>query len=132
MNVPIRIAFNAHCNLLARIQAQLSFKYNSTNLLSGFSYFQLHPISSNLIKECCLKEVILKTQSNNCSQDWVAQSDWGRSVIPSRGCMCVYVLSHVQLFATPWMVAHESPLSVEFPRQDYLSGLSFPTAAEGT
>ena len=29
-------------------------------------------------------------------------------------------------FATPWTVAHQSPLSMRFPRQDYWSGLSFP------
>ena len=33
------------------------------------------------------------------------------------------LLSHVQLFATPWTVAHQSPLSTEFSRQEYWSGL---------
>ena len=42
-------------------------------------------------------------------------------------CMCVYVqsLSHVQLFATAWTVAHQTPLSMGFPRQEYWSGLIF-------
>ena len=43
--------------------------------------------------------------------------------------MCVvvvYSLSHVQLFSTPWTVAHQAPLSMGFPRQDYFSGLPFP------
>ena len=35
-------------------------------------------------------------------------------------------LSRVQLFATPWTVAHQAPLSVVFPRQEYCSGLPFP------
>ena len=30
---------------------------------------------------------------------------------------------HVQLFATLWTVAHQVPLSVVFPRQEYWSGL---------
>ena len=34
--------------------------------------------------------------------------------------------SHVQLFATPWAVAHQVPLSMEFPRQENCSGLPFP------
>ena len=34
--------------------------------------------------------------------------------------------SSVQLFATLWTVAHQAPLSVEFPRQEYWSGLLFP------
>ena len=29
------------------------------------------------------------------------------------------LLSHVQLFTTPWTVAHQAPLSVEFFRQEY-------------
>ena len=35
-------------------------------------------------------------------------------------------LSDVQLFSTPWTVAHQAPLSMEFSRQGYWSGLSFP------
>jgi len=35
-------------------------------------------------------------------------------------------LSHVQLFATPWTVVHQAPLSMEFSRQEYGSGLPFP------
>ena len=40
--------------------------------------------------------------------------------------MEVCVLSHVQHFATPWTVAHQVPLSIGFPRQEYWSGLPFP------
>ena len=35
-------------------------------------------------------------------------------------------LSHVQLFATPWTVAHQAPLSMGFSRQEYWRGLPFP------
>ena len=34
---------------------------------------------------------------------------------------------HVQLFATPWTEAHQAPLSVGFSRQEYWSGLPFPS-----
>ena len=37
------------------------------------------------------------------------------------------LLSHVQLLATSWTVAHQAPLSEEFPSQEYWSGLPFPT-----
>ena len=36
-------------------------------------------------------------------------------------------LSHVQLFATLWTVACQVPLSMGFSRQEYWSGLSFPS-----
>ena len=37
----------------------------------------------------------------------------------------VFVLSHVWLFATPWTVTSQAPLSMEFSRQEYWSGLHF-------
>ena len=37
----------------------------------------------------------------------------------------VYVLSHVQLFSTPWTIAHQAPLSMEFSRQECWSRLPF-------
>ena len=41
-------------------------------------------------------------------------------------CMYAYVLSPVRLFVTPWMVAHQVPLSMGCSGQEYLSGLPFP------
>ena len=44
------------------------------------------------------------------------------------GIVCmVCVFSCVQLFATPWTVARQVLLSMEFPRQEYWSGLPFLT-----
>ena len=43
--------------------------------------------------------------------------------------MCAYMLSHfscVQLFATPWTVALQTPLSMGFSRQKYWRGLPCP------
>ena len=34
--------------------------------------------------------------------------------------------SHFWFFGTPWIVAHQAPLSMGFPRQEYRSGLPFP------
>ena len=34
--------------------------------------------------------------------------------------------SHVQLFAAPWTIAHQAPLSMGFSRQEYCSGLPCP------
>ena len=36
-------------------------------------------------------------------------------------------LSRVRLFVTPWTVAHQALLSMEFSRQEYWSGLPFPS-----
>ena len=40
--------------------------------------------------------------------------------------VCVVVLGCVQLFATLWTLAHRTPLSMRFSRQEYWSGLPFP------
>ena len=39
-------------------------------------------------------------------------------------------LSCVRLFATPWTAAHQAPLSMGFFRQEYGSGLSFPSPGD--
>ena len=39
-------------------------------------------------------------------------------------------LSRVQLFATAWTVAHQAPPSMEFSRQEYWSGLPFPSPGD--
>ena len=51
-------------------------------------------------------------------------------------CVCIYIyiythmLSRVRLFATPWTVAYQAPQSMEFSRQEYWSGLPFPSPGD--
>ena len=47
-------------------------------------------------------------------------------------CVCVYaqVLSHVQLFVTPWAVDCKAPLPMEFSRQEYWNRLPFPSLGD--
>ena len=51
--------------------------------------------------------------------------------LPSE-CVCVWlsrsVMSHS--FVTPWMVVHQVPLSMGFSRQEYWTGLSFPSPGD--
>ena len=42
--------------------------------------------------------------------------------------MCAGMLNRVQLFATPWTVAHQTPLSMWFSRQEYRRGLPCPSS----
>ena len=44
--------------------------------------------------------------------------------------MHAQLLSHSQLFETPCTVPCQAPLSMGFPRQEYRSGLPFPTAGD--
>ena len=38
--------------------------------------------------------------------------------------------SRERLFATPWTVAHQAPPSMGFSRQEYWSGLPFPSPGD--
>ena len=61
----------------------------------------------------------LRTGVNiSCTQIWLRLKD-----LHARA----WVLSHVWLFVTPWTVAHQASLFMGFPRQDYWSGLPFPS-----
>ena len=46
-------------------------------------------------------------------------------------CVCVCVYSVVSnYFVTPWTVACQDPLTMEFSRQEYWSGLLFPSPGD--
>ena len=42
-------------------------------------------------------------------------------------CCCLVVKSCATLFATPWAIACQASLPMGFPRQEYCSGLPFPS-----
>ena len=60
----------------------------------------------------------------NLSQKWefINLSPFAKRFL--HACM-LSSFSLVQLFATPWTAAHQAPLSMEFSRQEYWSGLPF-------
>ena len=41
---------------------------------------------------------------------------------------CCQVVS--SYFSTPWTIVHQAPLSMRFPRQEYWTGLSFPSPGD--
>ena len=54
----------------------------------------------------------------------VLERRWGLLLTSSRLGLCC-VLGHVWPFVTPWTVACQAPLTMEFSRQEYWSGLPF-------
>ena len=58
--------------------------------------------------------------------------DWGDSNILAAYLKKKKVksLSCVWLFETRWSVAYQAPLFMEFPRQEYWSGLPFPSPGD--
>ena len=67
------------------------------------------------------------TQFKLCTKDYITTvyHPWGQFLLPQRK---VKLLSRIRLFATPWTVAYQAPLSMVFSRQEYWSGLPFPSS----
>ena len=61
--------------------------------------------------------------------DWVTELNW-TELTESRQCDIVKSLSRVRLFATPWSIAHQAPLSMGFSGQEYWSWLPFPSPGD--
>ena len=62
---------------------------------------------------------------------WVLYQNWWRYTHVSSLIQVAQVvnfdLSCAQVFATPWTIAHQAPLSMGFFRQEHWSGLPFPS-----
>ena len=52
------------------------------------------------------------------------------SLATSPAWKCVSRFSHVRLLATPWAIACQAPLFLGFSRQEYWSGLPFPSPGD--
>ena len=48
-------------------------------------------------------------------------------VLENMACLHAYLFNCVRLFDTLWTIARQDPLSMEFSRQEYWSGLPFPS-----
>ena len=79
---------------------------------------------------CCPEQV------NTCQRSWTV-SDRGSAEpwSPESAFILLFAilgkvksLSHVPLFVTPWTVAYQAPPSMGFSRQEYWSGLPFPSS----
>ena len=65
---------------------------------------------------------------SHCDQEvYKWQQHGGRKLGITIWLKQVKLLSRVWLFATPWTVAHQAPPTMEFSRQEYWSGLPFPS-----
>ena len=61
------------------------------------------------------------------STPWTVACQAPLSFTISQSIMIVKSLSRARLFVTPWTITYHIPLSVGFSRQEYWSGLPFPS-----
>ena len=109
-----------------------SFNISPSNEYSGLISFRLDWLDL-LAVQGTLKSLLQHHSSKvsilQCSAFFIVQLSHPYSpTSPSKSIWLLKVksLSHVQLFAAPWTVAYQAPLSMGFSRQEYWSGLPFP------
>ena len=61
---------------------------------------------------------------------WQCLVSYSRDGQPALRRQAPVCMLSVQLFATPWTVAHQVPLSMEFSKQKYWSELPFPSPGD--
>ena len=96
---------------------------------SRYSYphqsLPLRQIIPNSVKACSLRSILLKIFSLNSHAHFSAPLH----TQPSRKVK-VKLLSCIQLFGTPRTVDYQAPPSMGFSRQEYWSGLPFPSPGD--
>ena len=65
-----------------------------------------------------------------CRLGWKVRKNLERYLESNYIYLCVCMLSHIWLFATPWIIACQASLFMEFLRQEYWSGLPFPSSGD--
>ena len=86
----------------------------------GWTFNSFHAKERWVREGCCLI-------NSNGSFEMLSVSSPGASQVKERKEKKVKSLRNVLLFATPRTVAYQTSLSVEFSRQEYRSGLPFPS-----
>ena len=131
-----------HCwkKLKTEINEKTSYVHVLEDLLLKCSYFP--KCSIELIHIVHNPNIHMETQNPLMSQNYLRKEEqswrlhtcWlikhykaaGTKTV-SAAAITFQLLSHVWLFATPWTVCRQAPLSMGFSRQEYWSGLPFPS-----
>ena len=94
-----------------------------------------------------LQELVMDREAwraavHGVEKSWAWLSDWTELSRPLRAGLCTEaappssvhpfpsLIVCIWLFATPWTVARQAPLSMGFSRQEYWSGLPFPSPGD--
>ena len=139
---PLEKEMATHSSILAwKIHGQgnlLTFVINTPShpILVGISR-QCRPTTMGGIPHSLLQcDFVWKALAMLSALKLLQNSGWGISAGPHSSTsmlltsLCAWVLSHfssIQLSGAPWTIAWQAPLSMRFSRQEYWSGLPFPS-----
>ena len=126
------ILFNPPSNSMRWLLLQLPFiQMNQVLELRETEKLSQHHTASKWQSQIRNFSVRLQSLGCSCSQEALRDSLFSAyHVTPT--FLGTAVLSRVQLFVTPWTVAHQASLSMRFPRKEYRSGLPFPSPGESS
>ena len=111
------------------LKCEVKWAFITTNKASGGDGIPVELLQ--ILKDDAVKVLHLICQPIWKTQQW--PQDWKRSVfipIPKKVKLKVKSLNRVQLFATLWTIAQQAPPSMGFSRQEYWSGLPFPSPGD--
>ena len=115
-------------NILKKCQEFKKFnKNNWQNLFSNRIRKNLESILKHHLVYVCKQAILLAIKIHPFPLEYILSS---YSKMTSYFKFCVCVLSWVQLFETPCTVACQTHLSMECSRQEYCSGLPFPSPGD--
>ena len=101
-------------------------------LINSLSYFinWSVPILALFSLCCYIRDFSKKTDYFRWLLREEFQESGGESQMARTYLLSGLVAKSCRTFATPWTVAHQTPLSMGFLRQEYWSGLPFPSPAD--
>ena len=124
-------------------QAPPSLGFSRQEHWSGMPFpSPMHESESEVAQSCLTLHNPMDCSPPGSSIQWIFQArilEWGAIAFSEFFASYVkfYILVVIsclvtmfESFVTPWTVAHQPPLSMGFPRQEYRSGLPFPTLGE--
>ena len=104
-------------------------------LLESCRCFTWWPLFNITHFSSSIQSLIHFIQQAFTKQSLKGKDDWNKAqehhdLIIWWALFAIWSLSFVHLFATPWTIADQTPLSMGFPRQGYWSGLPFPSPGD--
>ena len=120
-----------------------AFRYHIQEIIAKLNVMKIFFFNIYILFICCIGSQLQHVGSSSLTRDWTWAPSIGSTVLatgpPGMSLMKIFALCFfsfefyicvvhvhccVQLFSTPWTVAHQAPLSMGFPRQEYWSGLT--------
>ena len=93
--------------------------------LPGSSVHEI--LQARILEWTAIIEPVSLTSPALAGRFFTTRTTWEAHLGAMKVKVKVKSLSRVRLLVTPWTVASQAPLSMEFSRQEYWSGLPFPS-----